>query len=215
MKGIIGKKLGMTQVYDEKGKITPVTVVQAGPCVVLEKRTRDKHGYDALQLGFGERKPKNVSKAVRGHCEAALKGVMPPSVIREVRIGEASGVEVGGKVTVDIFKEGDFVDVIGTTKGRGFQGVVMRHHFAGGRASHGGGWTRRGGSIGQKERPGNIMKGKRMPGHLGNARRTTQNLQIVKVDAAEHLLFIKGAVPGASGGVVTVSSAVKKPSKQA
>jgi len=215
MKGIIGKKLGMTQVYDEKGRITPVTVVQAGPCVVLERKTRDKHGYDALQLGFGERKPKNVSKAVKGHCEAAIKDAPPPAVIREVKIDEASALDVGGKVTVEIFKEGDFVDVIGTTKGRGFQGVVMRHHFAGGRASHGGGWHRRGGSIGQKEKPGNIMKGKRMPGHLGNAQRTTQNLLIVKVDPAEHLLFIKGAVPGATGGVVTVNSAVKKTSKQA
>ena len=215
MKGIIGKKLGMTQVYDEKGKITPVTVVQAGPCVVLERKTKEKHGYEALQLGYGERKAKNVSKAVKGHCEPALKDALPPSVIREVKIDSASVVDVGGKVTVEIFKEGDFVDVVGVTKGRGFQGVVMRHHFAGGRASHGGGWHRRGGSIGQKEQSANVVKGKKMPGQLGNAWRTTQNLLVVKIDPAEHLLFIKGALPGATGGVLTVTSAIKKPSKQA
>ncbi len=209
MKGIIARKLGMTQVYDEKGVLTPVTVVLAGPCPVLGVRTVEKHGYAALQLGFGTRKIRNASKAIQGVCKAA--GVeAPPETIGEIRLDKNPEAKPGDVVRADIFKQDEFVDVLGTTKGRGFQGVVKRHHFAGGRASHGGGWHRRGGSIGCKEKPGNIIKGKRMPGHLGHAMRTVQNLRVVKVALEDNLLFIKGAVPGPNNGILVVKSAIKK-----
>ena len=212
MKGLIGKKLGMTQLYNEKGVVTPVTVIQAGPCTVIDQMTVERNGYSAMQLGFGNRKAKNVSSAVKGHCEKSGKKETPPEIIREIRIEKDSDLTVGSVIKADIFGENEFVDVIGTSKGKGFQGVVRRYHFAGGRASHGGGWTRRPGSSGCRELPGNLIKNKRFPGHMGNEKTTTINLKVIKVDKDQSLLFVKGAVPGPNGGVVIVRSAKKKQS---
>ena len=209
MKGLIGKKLGMTQVYDEKGVLIPVTVIEVGPCVVTGVKTVERDGYSAIQLGFGSRKAKNVTKARKGHlAKAGISGETLPALLREIRGAEA---EVGAVLKADIFAAGEYLDVIGTTKGRGFQGVVKRWNFGGGRASHGGAWERRPGSIGSCEWPGRVNKGKKMPGHYGNDRRTVQNLQIVRVMADENCLLVKGAVPGCNGGILTVKSALKKP----
>ncbi len=210
MKGLIGKKIGMTQVYNDQGVLIPVTVIEAGPCVVTAVKTVEKDGYAAVQLGYGSRKSKNVSGARRGHlAKAGITGEELPAVLREIRTAEPA--EAGSKLDVTIFSDGEFLDVIGTTKGRGFQGVVKRYNFGGGRASHGGAWTRRTGSIGCCEWPGRVNKGKRMPGHTGNTRCTVQNLQIVKVMAEDNLLLVKGAIPGANGGILLVKSALKKP----
>ena len=212
MKGIIGKKLGMTQVYDETGKVSPVTVIQAGPCTVIDQLTTERNGYSAMQLGFGQKKPKNVSKAIKGHCEKSGRNENPPTVIKEIRFESDSELaEVGSEIKADIFSESDFVDVIGVIKGRGFQGVVKKYNFGGGRYSHGGGWKRKPGSIGQCESPAHVDKGKKMPGQMGNVRRTIQNLKIMRVDSAENLIFIKGAVPGPTGGILIIRSAKKKP----
>lgn len=209
MKGLIGKKLGMTQVYDEKGVLTPVTVVEAGPCVVTAVKTVERDGYSAIQLGFGGRKEKNVTKACKGHlAKAGITGKVLPAVLREFRGIEA---EAGSTLKADIFAAGEYLDVVGVTKGRGFQGTVKRWNFGGGRASHGGAWERRPGSIGCCEWPGRVNKGKKMPGHFGCDRRTVQNLQIVRVMAEENVLLVKGAVPGANGGILTLKSALKKP----
>lgn len=209
-KGLIGKKLGMTQVYTDKGELVPVTVIQCGPCTVIATKTADKDGYSALQLGFGSRKAKNVSKAVLGNVKAAGLESNPPEVIREVRLDSDPTEKVGDVLTASIFAVDEFVDVTGTTKGRGFAGVVKRYDFAGGRASHGGAWTRRTGSIGCCEKPGKVNRGHRLPGHMGDANRTTQNLRVVSVRAEENLIFVKGAIPGANGGVVFLRNAVKK-----
>ena len=210
MKGLIGKKVGMTQVYDEAGVLIPVTVIEAGPCVVTAVKTEERDGYSAIQLGFGSRKAKNVTKACAGHlAKAGVTGDKLPSILREFRAaGEAA---VGDVIKADAFAAGEFLDVVGYTKGRGFQGVVKRYNFGGGRASHGGAWTRRTGSIGCCEWPGRVNKGKRMPGHMGNTRCTVQNLQIVKVMAEDNVLLVKGAVPGAKGGILLLSGALKKP----
>ena len=209
MKGLIGKKVGMTQVYDESGVLIPVTVIEAGPCVVTAVKTEERDGYAAVQLGFGSRKAKNVTKACAGHlAKAGVSGDKLPAILREFRKVEAA---LGDVVKVDAFEKGEFLDVVGTTKGRGFQGVVKRYNFGGGRASHGGAWTRRTGSIGCCEWPGRVNKGKRMPGHTGNTRCTVQNLQIVKVMPEDNVLLVKGAVPGANGGILLISSAIKKP----
>ena len=209
MKGLIGKKVGMTQVYDESGVLIPVTVIEAGPCVVTAVKTEERDGYAAVQLGFGSRKAKNVTKACAGHlAKAGVTGDKLPAILREFRAVEAA---VGDVVKADAFAKGEFLDVVGYTKGRGFQGVVKRYDFGGGRASHGGAWTRRTGSIGCCEWPGRVNKGKRMPGHTGNTRCTVQNLEIVKVMPEDNVLLVKGAVPGANGGILLISSAIKKP----
>ena len=209
MKGLIGKKLGMTQVFDEKGVLTPVTVIEVGPCVVTGVKTAERDGYSAIQLGFGSRKAKNVTKARKGHlAKAGVTGDLLPAVLREIRGAEA---EVGAVLKADIFAAGEYLDVIGVTKGRGFQGTVKRWNFGGGRASHGGAWERRPGSIGCCEWPGRVNKGKKMPGHYGCDRRTVQNLQIVRVMVDDNCLLVKGAIPGCNGGIVTVRSALKKP----
>ena len=212
MKGLIGKKVGMTQVYDEKGVLIPVTVIQAGPCVVTDVKTVERDGYSAVQLGFGERKAKNVTKARTGHlAKAGVSGEKLPSVLREIRLAGGDEVPAAGTtLKADVFEANEYLDVVGTTKGRGFQGVVRRYRFGGGRASHGGVWTRRTGSIGCCEWPGNVIKGKRMPGHMGNVPRTVQNLKIVRVMAEDNVLLLKGAVPGANGGVLLIRSAIKK-----
>ena len=210
MKGLIGKKLGMTQVYDDKGRVIPVTIMQAGPCVVVDVKTKEKNGYSAIQLGFGEMKAKNASKAYIGHLKNAGRQANPPSVIREMRVDSDPEVQTGSEIKADIFANGEFIDVTGTSKGRGFQGVVKRWHFAGGRYSHGGGWKRKPGSSGQRETPGNIIKNKRYPGHMGNVRSTTQNLIVVKSVPEENLIYVKGAVPGPNGGTILIRSAKKK-----
>ena len=209
MKGLIGKKVGMTQVYDDSGVLIPVTVIEAGPCVVTAVKTEERDGYAAVQLGFGSRKAKNVTKACAGHlAKAGVTGDKLPAILREFRAVEAA---VGDVVKADAFAKGEFLDIVGTTKGRGFQGGVKRYNFGGGRASHGGAWTRRTGSIGCCEWPGRVNKGKRMPGHTGNTRCTVQNLEIIKVMPEDNVLLVKGAVPGANGGILLISSAVKKP----
>jgi len=209
-KGLIGKKLGMTQIYGESGDSTPVTVIEVGPCPVIALRTMDKHGYAAVQLGFSTRKAKNVSKGVKGHLKAAGLDENPPAVIREIRWNPAPECAVGDTLGADLFSIGDFVDITGQSKGRGFQGVVKRWNFGGGRASHGGGWTRKPGSIGMCVSPGKVYKGRKMPGHMGNVRRTVQSLQIVEVRTDDQLLFVRGGIPGPNGGIVLVRSAIKK-----
>ena len=211
MKSLIGKKIGMTQIYDEKGKTVPVTVIQAGPCVVVDVKTVERDGYSAVQLGYGERRAKNASKALLGHVAKANYTDKAPAVLREFRTAADEAIELGTVLNADVFEVNDYLDVVGTTKGRGFQGVVKRWNFGGGRASHGGDWERRPGSIGCREWPGRIIKGKRMPGHTGNVQRTVQNLKIVRVMAEENVILVKGAIPGANGGLLTVKSALKKP----
>ena len=214
MKALIGKKIGMTQVYDEQGTLIPVTVIEAGPCVVTAVKTVERDGYDALQLGFGARKAKNLSRAEKGHLTKAVavdEAGKLPAVLREFRGMDAA--EPGSVLNVGVFAAGDFLDVVGTTKGRGFQGVVKRWNFGGGRASHGGAWERRPGSIGCCEFPGRVAKGKKMAGHYGCDRRTIQNLKVVRVNVEENYLMVKGAVPGANGGILLVRSALKKSAK--
>lgn len=210
MKGIIGKKVGMTQVYDEKGTLVPVTVIEAGPCVVLDVKTQERDGYTAVQVGFGSRKVKNVTKQLLGTVAKAGLEKNPPAVIKEFRTEGDCNLTVGSVVKADIFAAGEFLDITGTTKGKGYNGVMVRHHFKGGRDGHGGGWHRKPGSIGCREWPGNIIKGKKMAGQLGNASRTVQNLRIVSVSAEENLLFVRGAVPGPNGGTLFVKQAKKK-----
>ena len=214
MKALIGKKIGMTQIYDEQGTLIPVTVIEAGPCVVTAVKTVERDGYDALQLGFGARKAKNLTRAEKGHLTKAVavdEAGKLPAILREVRGLEAA--EPGTVLNVGVFAAGDFLDVVGTTKGRGFQGVVKRWNFGGGRASHGGAWERRPGSIGMCEFPGRVAKGKKMAGHYGCDRCTIQNLKVVRVNVEENYLMVKGAIPGANGGILLVRSALKKSAK--
>lgn len=210
MAGIIGKKLGMTQVYDENGKVVPVTVIQAGPCPVLDVKKVETHGYAAVQLGFGSKKARNVSKAVLGHLAKSGNNEQPPALIKEFRYTEDPSENIGEVLTVDSFEAGKFVDVIGTTKGKGFQGVVKRYNFGGGRASHGGDWTRKPGSIGMCNWPGKVYKGRKMPGHTGSVQRTIMGLKVVQVRPEDNVILVKGAVPGAKGGIVVVRDAKKK-----
>ena len=210
MKGLIGKKIGMTQIYDEQGKIIPVTVVQAGPCVVVDVKTIEKNGYSAVQLGFGERKAKNASMALLGTAKKAGISGNPPASLREIRTEADSQLELGTIVTADIFKADDYLDISGITKGRGFQGCVRLHGFKGGRYSHGGGWKRKPGSVGMRESPGRVFVGKKLPAHMGSVNRTIQNLKIVRVAKEDNLLFIKGAVPGPNGGTLLIQAALKK-----
>jgi large subunit ribosomal protein L3 len=210
MNGIIGKKLGMTQIYSEDGKVVPVTVVEAGPCPVLDLRTTQSHGYSAVQIGFGKKKAKNVSKAVLGHLEKSGNAANPPAIIKEIRLDQDPQQELGSEVKAEAFTAGSYVDVTGTTKGKGFQGVVKRWNFGGGRASHGGDWTRRPGSIGMCEFPGKVYKGRKMPGHTGNVQRTIMGLQVVDVRPEENVILIKGAIPGPKGGIITIRTVKKK-----
>ena len=214
VEGIIGRKVGMTQVFAEDGTAIPATVIQAGPCVVVQRRTAEKDGYAAVQLGFVEgRKTKRVTKPMQGHFAKA--GVPPCRVLREVRVEADATVVVGDKVSVAIFTAGDAVDVIGTSKGKGFQGVVKRHHFRGGAATHGSMFHRAPGSIGASSYPSRVVKGMRAAGHMGVDRVTVRNLRVVKVDADNHLLVVCGAVPGAPGGYVMIRRAVAaKPERQ-
>ena len=208
MQTLIGKKIGMTRVYDADGVQVPVTVVQVGPCTVVQRKSKDADGYEAVQLGFGEQKESRLGKPLQGHFKKA--GAKAAKVLREVRVDAAEGAKPGDVVTAKVFEGVKFVDVLGHTKGRGFQGVVKRFRFAGGRASHGGGWNRKPGSIGNREWPARVFKNKRLPGHMGSVDITTQNLRVVKVLADDHALLLEGAVPGPTGGIVLVRKAIKK-----
>jgi large subunit ribosomal protein L3 len=210
MKGLIGKKIGMTQIYAENGTRVPVTVLEAGPCRVIAQRTQERDGYSALQIGYGDRKARNVSKAVRTQAEAAGYVDTAPERIREIRLEADPAEAVGDELGCTLFAAGEFVDVTGTSKGRGFQGVVKRHGFAGGRETHGGDWTRRPGSIGMCEHPGRVYKGRKMPGQMGNVRRTVQNLEIIQVREEDNLILVKGAIPGPNGGLILIRQARKK-----
>jgi len=208
VKGILGTKLGMTQVFDENNRIVPVTVVQAGPCVVTQVRTQESDGYTAVQLAFGAIDPRKVTKPVTGHFAKA--GVTPRRHLVELRTVDAGEYEVGQELTAEVFEAGAMVDVVGTTKGKGTAGVMKRHGFKGLSSSHGTQRKHRSpGSIGACATPGRVFKGVRMAGRMGNERVTTQNLTVHRVDADAGLLLIKGAVPGAKGGLVLVKSAVK------
>ena len=208
MKGLIGKKLGMTSIYDEAGVAVPVTVIEAGPCVVVQQKTNEKEGYSAVQLGYEDQKEQRMSKPALGHLKKA--GASAKRILREIRMDGSSEVAVGDEITAGVFEGVTYVDVTATGKGRGFQGVVKRYGFGGGRASHGGGWTRRPGSIGMCEHPGRVFKGKKMPGQMGDKRVTTQNLRIVQIRAEENLILIKGSIPGATGGIVVIKEALKR-----
>ena len=203
MQGIIGRKVGMTQVYAEDGRAIPVTVIQAGPCVVVQRKTKQKDGYEAVQLGLVEdRKVKKVTKAMAGHFK---KADLPACrVLREVRIDGKDEAKVGDKVSVEQFAPGDTIVVTGTSKGKGFQGVVKRHHFRGGAATHGSMFHRAPGGIGASAWPSRVIKGMRAAGHMGDERVTQKNLKVVRVDAANNVLVVKGAVPGAGGGYLLI-----------
>lgn len=213
MVGLIGKKRGMTQIFDANGEMIPVTVIEAGPCTVVQAKNATTDGYAAVQVGFGERKAQRVSKAYRNHCLKAGKGVF--LTLREFPASGDDSFTVGQELKVEeLFKPGDLVDVTGTTKGRGFTGVIKRHGFGGFPASHGTHETfRHGGSIGNRSYPGRVFKGKRMAGHYGADTVTTQNLKVVAVRAAEGLLLVRGAVPGARQGVVVIRQAAKGASR--
>ncbi|AWI09124.1 50S ribosomal protein L3 [Ereboglobus luteus] len=205
---LLGKKLGMTQVYDAQNVLVPVTVVEAGPCPVVQVKTTETDGYNAVQLGFSNKKVKNTSKAETSHAKkAGLEEA--PRVLSEVRLEEVPTLKVGDIVKVDIFKEGQIIDVIGIAKGKGFQGVVRRFRVAGGVASHGSMFHRRIGSVGMRQTPGRVWKNQKMPGHMGNVRRTVQNLTVVKIIAEKNLILVKGAIPGANGDDVIVRTAIK------
>jgi len=208
MQGLIGKKLGMTQVFDGEGHRVAVTVVEAGPCVVVQKKTAEKDGYEAVQLGFGEHTEKNVPKAALSRFKKA--GTTPKVWLREFTLDRGEEVKEGDTITAAIFEGVSHVDVMGTTKGRGFQGVVRRHRMRGGPMTHGGHSKRRIGSNGQNAFPARVLKGKRMPGHLGNVRMTQQNLKVVQVRGTENVLLIRGSIPGPNGSVIVVKKALKK-----
>ena len=242
MVGLLGKKLGQTRVYTEDGRAVSVTVVQAGPNYVLQRKTIEKDGYEAVQLGFDAQKEQRLNLAKRGHLKAHngednfiprspdrhVKGkerltnrkawddrnINPVRKIKEFRDFSLE-VNQGDSIGADVFEPGDYVDVIGNTNGRGFQGVVKRWIFGGGRGSHGsGGWRRRPGSIGAGSTPGHVIKGKQMPGHMGQASRTVQNLEIIRVQADDNLLLVKGAIPGANGDYIVIREAKKKPKQK-
>lgn len=214
MQGILGEKLGMTQVWDENNRLIPVTVIAAGPCVVTQVRDAERDGYDAVQIGYGQIDPRKVTKPLLGHFEAA--GVTPRRHLVELRTANAAEYELGQELTVDLFAAGQHVDVVGRTKGKGFAGVMKRHGFSGVGASHGAHRNhRKPGSIGACATPGRVFKGKRMAGRMGGVRQTTQNLTVHAVDAEKGVILVKGAVPGPRGSVVLVKTAVKKSRKGA
>lgn len=206
-KGLIGKKLGMTQVFSDEGISVPVTVIEVEPSVVIQKKTREKDGYDALQLGYGRLKQKNVTKALQGHFRKADKGMF--RILREFKM-DLEGCEPGQELNAEIFEPGDYVDVVGTTKGKGFAGVIKRHGFSGGRATHGSMFHRAPGSIGASADPSRVFKGTKLPGHMGCERKTTQNLQVWAVRPDMNVILVRGAVPGCKNGFVLIRQAIKK-----
>ena len=207
MKAIIGKKVGMTQIFDENGVVIPVTVIEAGPCTVVQVKTVEKDGYDAVQLGFGAVKEHKVNKPMKGHFSKG--NVTPAKHLREFRVEDTAAVKVGEEVKADIFAQGDLVDIQGTTKGKGFQGVIKRHGQSRGPMGHGSMYHRRPGSMGPTSTPGRVFKGKKLPGHMGVETVTIQNLEVVKVDLDKNAILVKGSIPGNKGSIVKIRSAVK------
>ena len=207
-KGIVGKKIGMTQIFDDNGKVIPVTVVEAGPCVVVQKKTTENDGYSAVQIGFGDMSVKNANKPIKGHfakADAAVK-----RTLTELKLDDAASLNPGDIIKADTFEVGDMVDVSGTSKGKGFAGTIKRYNNKSLKATHGTGpVARHAGSMGANSDPSRIMKGKKMPGHMGAEAVTVQNLEVVKIDVENNLIALKGAVPGPKGGIVTIKSAVK------
>ena len=209
MLGILGKKVGMTNIFDKEGRFVPVTLVEAGPCVVLEKKTVEKGGYYALLLGYSEKKPKRTTLPMRKWFEKL--GVTPKRMVREIRAAEEAPYGIGDTIDVGIFKEGDWVDVTGVTKGKGFQGGMKRWNWSGGERSHGSMFHRAPGSIGASSYPSRVFKGQHLPGHMGAKRTTVQNLKIAKVEKDKNTLMIKGAVPGHNGCFLVIRDAKKHP----
>ena len=208
-KGIIGKKVGMTQVFDEKGNVVPVTVIEAGPCVVVQKKTAETDGYAAVQLGFGDVSPKRVNKPLKGHFDKA--DVAPKKTLREFRFDNCDALNVGDIVKADTFASGDRVDVVGISKGKGYAGAIKRWNFQRLKETHGTGpVARHAGSLGACSSPSRVYKGMKGAGHLGAERVTVQNLDVVKVDVENNLIAVRGAVPGPRGGIVVLSDSVKK-----
>ena len=205
-KGILGQKLGMTQVFGENGEVIPVTAIEAGPCVVVQKKTKESDGYTAIQLGFGEIRESLLTKPERGHFKRAR--VKPMRYLREIRVKDDSPYDVGTEIKVDIFAKGDRVDVVGTSLGKGFAGVIKRWNFRRGPMGHGSMYHRRVGSLGATD-PARVFKGRKLPGRMGAERVTIQNLEVVKVDPERNLLLVKGSVPGRRGGLLLVKEAVK------
>ena len=206
-KGIIGRKVGMTQIFDEKGNVIPVTVIEAGPCTVAQVKTVETDGYDAVQLGFGEVKDKHINKPEKGHF--AKTNLEPKKHLREFRLDDVSNFKVGDELKADVFEAGEKVDIQGTTKGKGFQGVIKRHGQHRGPMGHGSMYHRRPGSMGSTSTPGRVFKGKKLPGHMGRVTITIQNLDVVRVDMDKNVILLKGSVPGAKGSILKIKSAVK------
>ncbi|MEW5952260.1 MAG: 50S ribosomal protein L3 [Bacillota bacterium] len=205
-KAILGKKVGMTQVFNDGGVAIPVTVIEAGPCIVVRKKTVASDGYNAIQVGFGEKRERLFSKPLKGHFDKA--GVKPRRYLRELKLEDIEAFQVGQEIKADIFTPGDMVDVVGTSKGKGFAGGIKRHGFHRGPMSHGSKYHRRPGSAAAKG-PARVFKGRKMPGHLGAERVTVQNLEVIRVDAGRNLLALKGAIPGPRGGLVMVKNTIK------
>jgi len=207
-KAIIGKKVGMTQIFDEAGKVVPVTVIEAGPCTVVQKKTQEKEGYSSVQLGFQDVKERRLTKPAKGHLEKA--GVGFKKVLKEFKLEGSEGMNVGDEIRADMFAEGDKIDVTGISRGKGFAGVIKRHNASRGRMSHGGGPVHRhAGSMGAGSTPARIFKGKIGAGHMGVDKVTVQNLDVVKVDAELNMIAVRGAIPGPKGGIVYLKSTVK------
>lgn len=205
--GLLGKKVGMTRLFTDDGHWIEVTVLEAGPCSVVQRKTKDTDGYSAVQLGYGDVKESRCNKPLSGHFEK--NGIKPKRVLKEIRVPEDAEVSTGDEIKADIFAIGDRVDICGTTKGRGFAGVIKRHGFAGGPGGHGSHFHRAPGSVGQSADPAKVYKNKRMPGHYGSTKTTVQNLEVVNVDTDKNLLIVRGSVPGANGGLVVVNKSVK------
>jgi len=205
MEGILGRKVGMTQIYVEDGTVIPVTVIKAGPCLVVQRKTADTDGYEAVQIGLVEEKPAKATQPQKGHFAKA--GVAPVRKVEEFRLDSGEELKAGDEIKASMFNEKDYVDVVGTSKGKGFQGAMKRHNFAGGRGSHGSMFHRAPGSIGSSAYPSRVFKGMRMTGRMGGDRVTTKNLQIVKVDAEQNLIYVRGAVPGPKSGYVAIRRA--------
>ena len=206
-KGIIGKKIGMTQIFDEKGNVIPVTVIEATPNIVAQVKTVETDGYNSIQLGYGEVKDKHINKPEKGHFAKA--GLTAKKHLREFRVEDVENYKVGDEVKADIFEAGEKIDVQGTTKGKGFQGVIKRHGQHRGPMGHGSMYHRRPGSMGSTSTPGRVFKGKKLPGHMGRITVTIQNLDVVRVDMDKNVILVKGSVPGAKGAILKIKSAVK------
>lgn len=206
-KGLIGKKIGMTQIFNEEGKVIPVTVIEAGPCVVSQVKTEETDGYNSIQLGFGAIKESKVNKPERGHFTKA--NIAPARYLREFRVDSIEDVKVGDELKADIFMAGDKIDIQGTSKGKGFQSVIKRHGQHRGPMGHGSMYHRRPGSMGSTSTPGRVFKGKKLPGHMGAETVTIQNLEVIKVDLDKNIILVKGSVPGAKGSILKIKSSVK------